>query len=110
MKTLNLESLNVNEAELKAFIHQKVSEIQAFSEGASVVIQMQQNDSESYAVNIRASHELGDVQAEGHGENIFEALGHAKDLVVAYFSELSNVAHEELHENKDEEKKTGTLH
>lgn len=91
MIAINLDKLNVNEAELKAFIHQKVDEIQQFADGVPVAMKMTTTKDGQFSVKIVASHDIGDIQAEGVSDSIFEAITKAKEVIMSYFTEISNV-------------------
>lgn len=90
MFAMNLNKLNVNEAELKAFIYQQLNEIQPFVGESEVGIRMTYTDDNQFLVRMQASHEAGDVEVEGSHEDVYSALSQAKQALIRTFSSLDN--------------------
>ncbi len=88
MFAMNLNKLNVNEAELKAFIYQQLNDIQPFVGDCEVGIKMTYTPDQQFLVRMQASHEAGDVEVEGTNENVFTALTQAKHALIRTFSTL----------------------
>ncbi len=104
MFAMNLNKLNVNEAELKAFIYQQLNDIQPFVGDCEVGIKMTYTPDNQFLVRMQASHEAGDVEAEGANENVFTALSTAKHALIRTFSTLdTSEAEDEEIEQRDSE-------
>jgi ribosome-associated translation inhibitor RaiA len=97
MFNMNLNKLNVNEAELKAFIYQQLNEIQPFVGDCDVGIKMIYTPDNQFLVRMQASHEGGDVEVEGTNEDVYSALSQAKHALIRTFSSLDQ------NESEDEE-------
>lgn len=83
MFTLNLGQLNINEAELKAYIYQQLNEIEPYIGNASVAIKMAYaEDEDQFMVKMIFDHEAGSVEAESVGSDIFSTLSHAKSTLI----------------------------
>ena len=102
MFAMNLNKLNVNEAELKAFIYQQLNDIQPFVGDCEVGIKMTYTPEHLFLVRMQASHEAGDVEVEGTNENVFTALSEAKHALIRTFSTLDTTA--EAEDGDDEER------
>ncbi len=104
MFAMNLNKLNVNEAELKAFIYQQLNEIQPFVGESEVGIKMTYTPENQFLVRMQASHEAGDVEVEGTNEDVYSALSQAKHALIRTFSSLDNTeSEEETDEKRDVE-------
>ena len=95
MFAMNLNKLNVNEAELKAFIYQQLNDIQPFVGDCEVGIKMTYTPEQLFLVRMQASHEAGDVEVEGTNENVFTALTEAKHALIRTFSTLDTAETED---------------
>lgn len=102
MFAMNLNKLNVNEAELKAFIYQQLNDIQPFVGEAEVGIKMTYTPENQFLVRIQASHDDGDVEVEGTHADVYSALSQAKHALIRTFSSLDNQT-EEIDEERDQE-------
>ncbi len=98
MFALNLNKLNVNEAELKAFIYQQLNDIQPFVGDCEVGIKMTYTPEQQFLVRMQASNEAGDVEVEGTNENVYTALSQAKHALIRTFSTLDTTEAEEIEE------------
>lgn len=87
MFAMNLNKLNVNEAELKAFIYQQLNDIQPFVGEAEVGIKMTYSDNQ-FLVRMQATADNGSVEVEGTNENVFTALSQAKHALIRTFTTL----------------------
>ena len=88
MFAMNLNKLNVNEAELKAFIYQQLNEIQPFVGEAEVGIKMTYTPDNQFLVRMQATNQDGSVEVEGTHENVYTALSTAKHALIRTFSTL----------------------
>ena len=85
MFAMNLNKLNVNEAELKAFIYQQLNDIQPFVGEAEVGIKMSFSDNQ-FLVRMQATVDTGSVEVEGTNENVYSALSEAKHALIRTFT------------------------
>ena len=90
MFAMNLGKLNVNEAELKAYIYQQLNDIQPYVGEAPVAIKMTYTPENEFSVKILASHEVGDIEAQGTNEDVYSAISQAKDALIRSFSALDD--------------------
>jgi ribosome-associated translation inhibitor RaiA len=100
MFAMNLNKLNVNEAELKAFIYQQLNDIQPFVGESEVGIKMTYTPDNQFLVRMQASHEAGDVEVEGAHEDVYAALSKAKHALIRTFASLDNTESEESDEEQ----------
>jgi hypothetical protein len=101
MFAMNLNKLNVNEAELKAFIYQQLNDIQPFVGDCEVGIKMTYTPDELFLVRMQATHEAGDVEVEGTNENVYTALSQAKHALIRTFTTLDT---SEMEDGDEEER------
>jgi ribosome-associated translation inhibitor RaiA len=107
MFNMNLNKLNVNEAELKAFIYQQLNEIQPFVGECDVGIKMTYTPDNQFLVRMQASHEDGNVEVEGSHADVYSALSQAKHALIRTFSTLDqNEDEDESHEKRESEIQT----
>lgn len=96
MFSVNLSKLQVNEAELKAYIYQQLEAIQPYAGEAGLSIKMSYDENKHFQVKILASHEVGDIEAEGSHENVYSALSNAKDALIRSLINLEFIDDEEV--------------
>lgn len=90
MFTMNLGKLNVNEAELKAYIYQQLNDIQPYVGEAPVAIKMSYTPDKAFLVKIQATHEIGEIEAQGTHEDVYSALSEAKNALIKSFSAIDD--------------------
>lgn len=90
MINFNLDKLNVDETELKAFIHQKINEIQSKADGAPVAMKLGRTNDDQYIVRIVATHSIGEIHAECTSDSIYEAIAEAKNSIIDCVNEPAN--------------------
>jgi len=90
MFAMNLGNLNVNEAELKAYIYQQLNDIQPYVGEAPVAIKMTYTADKEFLVKILANHEVGDIEAQGSNSDVYSAISEAKDALIKSFSALDD--------------------
>jgi ribosome-associated translation inhibitor RaiA len=103
MFSVNLSKLKVNEAELKAYIYQQLEAIQPYAGDAALSIKMSYDEKKHFQVKILASHEIGDIEAEGHDEDVYSALANAKDALIKSLSSLDFIEEEEFPTERNQE-------
>ena len=101
MFTLNLGQLDINEADLKAYIYQQLNDIEPYIGSASVAIKMAYTeDDEQFVVQMVFDHEAGSIEAECVGSDIFSALSKAKATLIQNVHSLDRTL--ELHQQDTE--------
>lgn len=99
MFSLNLDKLNVNEAELKAYIYQQLNDIEAFLGPQPISIKMT-SSGKDFIAKMSVSHELGEINAEGTGDTVYAALSKAKEAVIQVLAEMNDSVEPEVRETK----------
>lgn len=89
MFAVNLDKLNVSEAELKAYIYQQLNDIESYWGELPIEIKMTSSGDE-YIVKMSVSHELGHIESQGQSESIFDALSKAKEALVHCMADLQD--------------------
>jgi ribosome-associated translation inhibitor RaiA len=102
MFTMNLDKLNINEAELKAFIYQQLNDMEPYVGSEAVAIKMAYTNEGRFVVKMQASHEIGNIEAESTGEDIFNAISQAKFALIRSVTSLDAAIENEVHELVDE--------
>ena len=105
MFAMNLNKLNVNEAELKAFIYQQLNDIQPFVGEAEVGIKMTYSDNQ-FLVRMQATADSGSVEVEGTNENVYSALSQAKHALIRTFTSLESEEEDGAEKERDIEIQT----
>ena len=103
MFAVNLGKLNINEAELKAYIYQQLNDIQPYVGEAPIAIKMTYTDDEEFLVKIMADHEVGEIEAQGSHTDVYSAIQQAKTALIRSFSAIDDEVETEAHEKRDEE-------
>jgi len=103
MFSMNLGKLNVNEAELKAYIYQQLNDIQPYVGEAPVAIKMTYTNDNEFFVKIMANHEVGDIEAQGMNADVYSAIQEAKTALIRSFSALDDEVESEETEQRDVE-------
>ena len=103
MFSMNLGKLNVNEAELKAYIYQQLNAIQPYVGEAPVAIKMTYTPDKEFFVKILANHEVGDIEAQGSHEDVYLAISQARDALIKSFSTLDDEVENENEEQREAE-------
>ncbi len=98
MFAMNLGKLNINEAELKAYIYQQLNDIQPYIGDDPVAIKMALTESGEFVVKMQYQHDGGEVATETTGEDIFSAISKAKTAFIRSLASLEN-AFEMEHED-----------
>lgn len=99
MFAVNLDKLNVSEAELKAYIYQQLNDIESHLGEIPIAVKMTSSGAE-YIAKMSVSHEMGDVESEGRSDNIFDALSKAKEALVHCIADMVDSAEPEVRDNK----------
>lgn len=95
MFAMNLDKLNINEAELKAYIYQQLNDMQPYVGDSPVAIKMAYTTDGQFIVKMHTSHDIGDVEAESSGEDIFNAISKAKFALIRSVTTLDNAIDQE---------------
>jgi ribosome-associated translation inhibitor RaiA len=103
MFSVNLESLKVNEAELKAYIYQQLNAIQPWVGESPVSIKMAYNEDKLFEVTILASPEMGEVEVIGTHEDVYSALANAKDALIESLRTVNLVDDDDEPAERDQE-------
>ena len=103
MFAMNLGKLNVNEAELKAYIYQQLNDIQPYVGEAPVAIKMTYTNDNEFFVKILANHEVGDIEAQGMNADVYSAIQEAKTALIRSFSALDDELESEDGDQRDVE-------
>lgn len=100
MFAMNLDKLKVNEAELKAYIYQQLNDLQPYVGEIPVAIKMMYAN-DKFVVKILASHEAGEIEAQGLDENVFSAISSAKYALIKSLSAIDEVLTEDDEPHRD---------
>lgn len=92
MFAVNLATLNINEAELKAFIYQQLNDIQPYIGEDEVAIRMALTETGEFVVKMQYQHDAGEIAAETTGADIFNAISQAKTAFIRSITSLANVS------------------
>jgi ribosome-associated translation inhibitor RaiA len=103
MFAMNLGKLNVNEAELKAYIYQQLNDIQPYVGEAPVAIKMTYTNENEFFVKILANHEIGEIEAQGSHADVYSAISQAKQALIRSFSALDDEVESEEIDQRDAE-------
>ncbi|MCB9072815.1 MAG: hypothetical protein H6623_04270 [Bdellovibrionaceae bacterium] len=98
MFAMNLDKLNINEAELKAYIYQQLNDMEPYVGGVPVTIKMAYTKDGEFIVKMHASHDVGDIEAESSGTDIFRAISEAKHALIRSVTSLDNALSEDWSE------------
>lgn len=90
MFSMNLGQLDVNEAELKAYIYQQLNDIQPYVGEAAVAIKMSYTSDKEFFVKMSAAHEVGDIEAQGSHEDVYLAISQAKAALIRNLSAVED--------------------
>ncbi|MCC6136988.1 MAG: hypothetical protein IT287_00010 [Bdellovibrionaceae bacterium] len=90
MFAMNLNKLNINEAELKAYILQQLNDMEPYIGDEPVAIKMAYTEDDEYIVKMIFRHEGGDIQAEGSGSDIFNAISKTKEAFIRTITSFEN--------------------
>lgn len=99
MFAMNLGKLNINEAELKAYIYQQLNDIQPYIGDAPVAIKMAYTENGEYIVKMQYVHDGGEIEAESSGGDIFNAISKAKTAFIRTLNSLETAFEMEEHDN-----------
>lgn len=88
MFAMNLGKLNINEAELKAFIYQQINDMQPYIGDGTIAIKMAYTDAGRFIVKVISENDAGAIEAESVGEDLFNAISQAK---VAFIKHMSSI-------------------
>lgn len=99
MFAVNLDKLNVSEAELKAYIYQQLHDIESHLGEIPIGIKMTSSGND-FVVKMSASLEMGDIEAQGTGEDIFGALSKAKEALVHCIAEMNDSMEPDVRDDK----------
>lgn len=90
MFAMNLGKLNINEAELKAYIYQQLNDIQPYIGDEPVAIKMALTENGEFVVKMQYQHDGGEIATETTGEDIFSAISSAKTAFIRSITSLDN--------------------
>lgn len=107
MFAMNLGKLNINEAELKAYIYQQLNDIQPYIGEEPVAIKMALTENGEFVVKMQYQHDSGEIATETTAEDIFNAISRAKEAFIRSITSLDSVI--EL-EEQDEYRSNITTH
>lgn len=82
MFALNLGQLNINEAELKAYIYQQLNDMHPYVGDSPISIKMAYTADEKFVVKMVFDHEAGAIEAQSTGNDIFNAISNAKSALI----------------------------
>lgn len=99
MFTMNLGKLNINEAELKAYIYQQLHDIQPYIGDESIAIKMAYSEDDGFIVKMQYNFEGANIEAESSAEDIFNAISRAKDAFIRNLHSLDQALSAEDHES-----------
>lgn len=95
MFALNLGQLNINEAELKAYIYQQLNDIQPYIGNATVAIKMAYTEEDQFIVKMIFNHHAGAIEAESSEPDIFNAISKAKTTLIKNMHSLNRALEDE---------------
>lgn len=100
MFSMNLGKLNINEAELKAYIYQQLNDIQPYiDDDEPIAIKMAYSEDDGFIVKMQYHFDGENIEAESTGEDIYNAISRAKAAFIKSLHSLDQALALEEAEN-----------
>lgn len=100
MFAMNLDKLNINEAELKAYILQQLNDMEPYIGDEPVAIKMAYTEDDEYVVKMIFRHEGGNIAAESTAKDIFNAISRAKESFIRTITSFENAYESDDFDNR----------
>lgn len=100
MFSINLSKLNINEAELKAYIYQQLNDIQPYIDDEEpIAIKMAYSEDDGFIVKMQYHFDGSNIEAESTGGDIYSAISGAKEAFIKTLHSLDQTLAMEEAEN-----------